>query len=122
MPAWSSPAIRIRSARTTRRREFARGFEITRALGAKVLTTTTNPSLVPKLSPLAEKYKIKVGLHNHSRIREDEFATPDDFLNAIKNASPLVGINLDAGHFFAAGFDPVEFTQTSTTSASTASI
>lgn len=89
--------------------EFARGFEITRALGTDVLTTTTNPSLVPKLSPLAEKYKIKVGLHNHSRIREDEFATPDDFTRAMAGASPLIGVNLDAGHFTAAGFDPLEF-------------
>ncbi|MCX6622307.1 MAG: sugar phosphate isomerase/epimerase [Acidobacteria bacterium] len=89
--------------------EFARGFEITHALGAKVLTTTTNPSLVPKLSLLAEKWKIKVGLHNHSRIREDEFATPEDFTRAMAGASPLIGINLDAGHFTAAGFDPLEF-------------
>lgn len=89
--------------------EFERGFEITRALGTDVLTTSTNLSLVPRLSPLAERYKIKVGLHNHSRILEDEFATPDDFRKALAGASPLVGINLDAGHFTAAGFDPLAF-------------
>ncbi len=91
--------------------EFARGFEITRALGTDVLTTTTNPSLVPKLSPLAEKYKIKVGMHNHSRIHDDEFATPEDFTRAMADSSPLIGVNLDAGHFTAAGFDPLEFAE-----------
>lgn len=89
--------------------EFARGFEITRALGTDVLTTSTNLSLVPRLSPLAEKYKVKVGLHNHSRIVADEFATPDDFIRAMTGSSPLIGVNLDAGHFTAAGFDPLAF-------------
>jgi sugar phosphate isomerase/epimerase len=48
-------------------------------------------------------------MHNHSRIRENEFATPDDFAAARKGMSEYIAINLDIGHFVAAGFDPVEY-------------
>jgi len=49
----------------------------------------------------AAKAKIRVGLHNHSRIQPDEVATPDDFAKALDGASPYMGINLDVGHFCA---------------------
>jgi sugar phosphate isomerase/epimerase len=81
------------------------------ALGVKVLTTTTVVSMAPKLDQLAAKAKIRVGLHNHSRIQPDEVATPDDFAKALDGASPYLGINLDVGHFCAAGFDAVAFIQ-----------
>lgn len=91
--------------------EMARGFEMTRALGVDVLTTTTNVSLAARLDGYAKKEKIRVGLHNHSLLRADEVATPDDFAAAMQGASEYMGINLDVGHFCAAGFDPVGFIQ-----------
>ena len=91
--------------------EIARGFEMAGALGVKVLTTTTVVSMAPQLDQLAAKAKIRVGLHNHSRIQPDEVATPDDFAKALDGASPYLGINLDVGHFCAAGFDAVAFIQ-----------
>jgi sugar phosphate isomerase/epimerase len=57
-----------------------------------------------------------MGLHNHwfgdkwfKGDRTKEFETPDDFMNALKGASKYMNINLDIGHFYAAGFDPVDF-------------
>jgi sugar phosphate isomerase/epimerase len=47
-------------------------------------------------------------MHNHSRIRENEFATPNDFERAMRGTE-YIGINLDIGHFTAAGFDAVEY-------------
>lgn len=91
--------------------EIARAFEMTRALGTNVLTTTTNVSMAARLDSFAAKAKIKVGLHNHSKIKPDEFATPDDFATALEGRSRYMGINLDIGHFLAAGFDPVGYVQ-----------
>jgi sugar phosphate isomerase/epimerase len=91
--------------------EMTRGFEMTHALGVNVLTTSTNVSLAPKIDALASKWRIRVGLHNHSLNRPDEVATPDDFAEGLNGASQFMGINLDVGHFVAAGFDPVPFIQ-----------
>jgi len=89
--------------------EMARGFEMARALGVDVLTTTTNVSMATRIDGYAQKTKIRVGLHNHSRMVADEVATPHDFEAALLNTSPYMGVNLDVGHFTAAGFDPVGF-------------
>jgi sugar phosphate isomerase/epimerase len=49
-------------------------------------------------------------MHNHSRIHENEFATPESFAAAMQ-AGDYIGINLDLGHFWAANFDPVDYLQ-----------
>ncbi|MGB7590198.1 MAG: TIM barrel protein, partial [Terriglobia bacterium] len=58
----------------------------------------------------AQKYKIMVGFHGHDRTSDpDEFSTPETFARAMKGASPYIGVNLDIGHFVAAGGDPVAY-------------
>ncbi len=89
--------------------EIERGFEMAKALGAKVITASSNVSTAMRVDPFAKKHKMRVGMHNHSRIRENEFATPDDFDKARRGASEYIAVNLDIGHFVAAGFDPVPF-------------
>ncbi|HEU0140882.1 MAG TPA: sugar phosphate isomerase/epimerase family protein [Bryobacteraceae bacterium] len=89
--------------------EIARGFEMARALGAKCLTASANVSTARRVDPFANKAKIVVGMHNHSRIRPNEFARPEDFFDAMKGMSRYIGINLDIGHFWGAGYDPVSF-------------
>ena len=59
--------------------EMERGFEMAKALGAKVITASSNLSTAMRVDPFAKKHQMRVGMHNHSRIRENEFATPDDF-------------------------------------------
>jgi sugar phosphate isomerase/epimerase len=88
--------------------EIERGFEMAKALGAKVITASANVSVAPRVDKAAQKHKMRVGMHNHSHIRENEFATPDDFARAMKGTR-YIAINLDIGHFFGAGFDPVAF-------------
>ncbi len=88
--------------------EIARGFEIAKALGAKVITASGTVSVAARVNPHAERYNMLVGMHNHSRIRENEFATPDDFA-AASDGHSHIAVNLDIGHFVAAGFDPVEY-------------
>jgi sugar phosphate isomerase/epimerase len=90
-------------------KEIARGFEFADALGAKIITASSNVSTAKKVDPFAKKAKIRVGMHNHSRIVANEFATPEDFLAAMKGMSKYICINLDIGHFVAANFEPVKF-------------
>ena len=88
--------------------EIERGFEMANALGAKCLTASSNVTTARRIDPVAKKHDLRVGMHNHSRIHENEFATPADFDAAMKGTTHIA-INLDIGHFTAAGFDPVDF-------------
>jgi sugar phosphate isomerase/epimerase len=91
--------------------EIDRGFQMAQALGVKVITASSTLSVMPRVVPFAEKYKITVGVHGHSNTKDpNEFATPESFTKAMA-MSKYVGVNLDIGHFAAAGFDPIEFIQ-----------
>lgn len=93
-----------------------RGFSGALLLGTNVMTASVKKSIVPRLDEWCRKYKIKLGLHNHwfggasyKGDRTQEFETPQDFMDALKGASQYLSINLDIGHFSAAGYDPVSF-------------
>ncbi|HUZ45485.1 MAG TPA: TIM barrel protein [Terriglobia bacterium] len=90
--------------------EMERGFLMARALGVKYITASSNVSVAHQVDLLAQKYRIKVGFHNHDDTADpDEFSTAATFERALKGASPYLGINLDIGHFTAADQDPVSF-------------
>lgn len=87
-----------------------RCFQITRAMGLDCITTTTKISMVPRIDRFAQKYKIKVGYHNHDRSDDPEqFATAEGFERVLKSASEYARVNLDIGHFVAANQDPIAF-------------
>jgi sugar phosphate isomerase/epimerase len=88
--------------------EIRRGFEMAEALGVTVITASANQSVVKRIAPLAARFRIRVGMHNHSRIAPNEFATPDDLTRAMA-VSPYIATNLDIGHFTVANFDAVAF-------------
>ncbi len=90
-------------------KEVERGFEFGHALGVNKITASSNITTAKRISPFAEKAKVYVGMHNHSNIRPNEFATPENFTEAMTGTSKYIGINLDIGHFWAANFDPVEY-------------
>jgi sugar phosphate isomerase/epimerase len=89
--------------------EMEHGFTMARALGAKRINASTNLSIVDRIDSLAKKYEIYVGLHNHSNIKPNEVATPDNFAEGMRGRSKYIGVQLDIGHFTAAGFDPVDY-------------
>jgi sugar phosphate isomerase/epimerase len=91
--------------------EVKRGFEMAKALGAKVITASSNVTTAKRIDPFAKEHKMRVGMHNHSRIAPNEFATPDDFKNAMEGTSEYICVNLDIGHFTAANFDAVDYLQ-----------
>ena len=89
--------------------EIDRGFEMTKALGTDVMTTSTTMDVAKRIAPLADKHKIVVGLHGHSNINDpNEFATPESFAAAMK-MSKYFKVNLDIGHFTAANYDAVAY-------------
>jgi sugar phosphate isomerase/epimerase len=65
--------------------------------------------MLPRLKPLAEKHKIYVAVHGHSDTKHpDQFSSPATFQQAL-DMSEWFRVNLDIGHFSAAGFDPVAY-------------
>lgn len=93
-----------------------RGFTGAGLLGTRVMTASVKKAQVERLDKWCVKYKTYLGLHNHwfgdswfKGDRTKEFETPEDFTNALKASSQYMAINLDIGHFYAAGFDPVDF-------------
>ena len=89
--------------------EIERGFQIAQAMGVKNITSSANVSVAPRVDRYAQKYKIMVGFHGHDSTNPDEFSTAETFARAMKGASPYIGVNLDIGHFVAAGGDPVAY-------------
>lgn len=90
--------------------EIARGFEMARALGVKRLNSSSDLPTVKRIDTFASNARIHVGLHNHSWAdRPGEISTPAHFEEAMRGCSPYIGCNLDVGHLFASGYDPVAF-------------
>jgi len=89
--------------------EIDRGFQMARALGAKVITASATVDVSERVDRFAQKYKMRVGMHNHSNLKPNEFASPESFDAARKGRSKYIAINLDIGHFTAANFDALQY-------------
>ena len=89
--------------------EIDRGFEMAKALGVKVFTASSTVTMAKRLAPFATRHKLTVSMHGHSNLKDpEEFARPESFAAAMAE-SKFIGVNLDVGHFSAAGFDPVAY-------------
>ena len=89
--------------------EIDRGFQMARALGAEIITASTNLTVARRVVPFAEKHKMAVAVHNHSNTKDpNEFATPESFAAALA-MSNYFKVNLDIGHFTAANYDPITY-------------
>jgi sugar phosphate isomerase/epimerase len=90
--------------------EIERGFEIAKALGVGQITASATVSVAPRVDKAAQKYQIVVGFHGHDQTNlPDEFSTAETFARALEGASNYLAVNLDVGHFVAAGGDPVAY-------------
>jgi hypothetical protein len=74
--------------------EIDYSFNLTRALGANVLSCELALPLAKRLAPFAEKHKTRVGFHGHDK------ATPEMFEEALSDG-PFICANIDLGHFIA---------------------
>ena len=88
--------------------EIERAFEMTAALAAPLITSSSNIATVARIAPVAERRKMLVGMHNHSRVDPNEFATAKSLADAMQK-SRYIATNLDIGHFTATNEDAVAF-------------
>jgi len=95
---------------TTSDHDMELEFKIAKALETDTLTTSATITSMKRIDAFAQKYKTKVGMHNHSNVdRPNDFSTPDSLYHAMEGCSSYTRFNLDIGHFVAANFDPVDF-------------
>jgi len=91
--------------------EIDRGFLMAKAMGVKYITASSTLKSAKRVAPFADKHKITVAMHGHSNITDpNQFAKPESF-EAAMAMSKWFAINLDIGHFYAAGYDPVDYIQ-----------
>ena len=89
--------------------EIDYAFRMANAVGARAISTSTQVTVSKRVAPFADKYKMMVGYHGHDATWDpNEFATPESFATAM-SYSKYNGVNLDIGHFTAAGYDPVAY-------------
>ncbi len=89
--------------------EIDRGFEMAKALGVEIITASSTLTAAKRVAPFAEKHKMIVAMHGHDNVRDpNQFAKPESFAHAME-LSKYFWVNLDIGHFFAAGYDPIAY-------------
>ena len=89
--------------------EVLKGIAITKALGTNIMTASTTIKMAERVTSIFEENDIILGVHGHSNLHDpNHFATPESFDKALA-MSPNYMLNLDLGHFAAAGFDCVAF-------------
>ena len=89
--------------------EIEYSFQMAKALGALVISSTAQISTAKRVGPFADKHKTMWGGHGHDRVEDpEEFATPESFAT-IMSFGKYMGVNLDIGHFTAANYDPVAY-------------
>ena len=89
--------------------EIDRGFEMAKALGAEIITSSTTIAVARRIVPFAEKHRMVVAMHGHSNTAAPgEFAAPESFAEAMR-MSKYFKVNLDIGHFTAANFDALQY-------------
>ena len=93
-----------------------RAFRGAGLLGTDVMTSSLEKPILDRVDERCRRYKVHLGLHNHylgdawfTGDKAANFEGPDDFLKALEGRSEYLAINLDIGHFYAAGHDPVAF-------------
>src|SRR4030095_3843907 len=88
--------------------EIDRAFDMNSALGAPLITSSSNIATVARIARAAEQRKMIVAMHNHSRIDPNEFATAKSLTDAMAK-SRFIRVNLAIGHFTATNEDAVAF-------------
>lgn len=89
--------------------EIEYAFQMARDLGVRAISCSATVAVAKRVAPFADKHKIMWAGHGHADIFDDEqFAKPETFKH-IMSFSKYIGVNLDIGHFTAAGYDPLTF-------------
>ena len=85
------------------------GFSMAKGLGVKGITTSTTLTMAKRIAPLADKHKLMVGYHGHDATNDSNQTATLESYATLMGYGKYNGINLDIGHFTAAGYDAVAF-------------
>ena len=85
------------------------GFQMAKSLGVKGITTSTTLTMAKRIAPIADEHKLLVGYHGHDKTNDpNQTATLESYATLMAYGK-YNGVNLDIGHFTAAGYDAVAF-------------
>ena len=85
------------------------GFQMAKGLGVKAISTSTTLTMAKRIAPIADQHKLIVGYHGHDATNDpNQTATLESYATLMAYGK-FNGINLDIGHFTAAGYDAVAF-------------
>jgi sugar phosphate isomerase/epimerase len=85
------------------------GFSMAEGLGVKAITTSTTLTMAKRIAPVADKHKLLVGYHGHDATNDPNQTATLESYDTLMSYGKYNGINLDIGHFTAAGYDAVAF-------------
>ena len=85
------------------------GFRMAEGLGVKGITTSTTLTMAKRIAPVADKHKLLVGYHGHDATSDPNQTATLESYTTLMGYGKYNGINLDIGHFTAAGYDAVAF-------------
>jgi len=85
------------------------GFTMAKGLGAKAITTSTTLTMAKRIAPVADKHKMLVGYHGHDATNDPNQTATLESYATLMGYGKYNGVNLDIGHFTAAGYDAVAF-------------
>jgi len=93
--------------------ELNRAFEITRALGARIMTVAGPLSIARRLAPMAERHDLLVGLQGIPTMHPtnpDQIARPENYEEGVA-LSKNFRITIDVGDAVGGGYDALKFVQ-----------
>ncbi|HUK17882.1 MAG TPA: sugar phosphate isomerase/epimerase [Bryobacteraceae bacterium] len=85
------------------------GFTMAKDLGVKAITTSTTLTMAKRIAPIADEHKMMVGYHGHDATNDPNQTATLESYDTLMAYGKYNGINLDIGHFTAAGYDAVAF-------------
>ena len=85
------------------------GFAMAKGLGVKGITTSTTLTMAKRIAPIADKHKLLVGYHGHDATNDPNQTATLESYQTLMGYGKYNGVNLDIGHFTAAGYDAVAF-------------
>ncbi len=85
------------------------GFSMAKGLGVKGITTSTTLTMAKRIAPIADRHKLLVGYHGHDATNDSNQTATLESYDTLMGYGKYNGINLDIGHFTAAGYDAVAF-------------
>jgi len=85
------------------------GFDMAKGLGVKAITTSTTLTMAKRIAPIADKHKLLVGYHGHDATNDPNQTATLESYDTLMSYGKYNGINLDIGHFTAAGYDAPAF-------------